>query len=100
MRNSVRMLVAIVLTIPVQLLLYLTMNNVSNFRIDRSIDSVETIFYLLIYGIIFSVIYWVIKAFIDEFNADFNIDEFKTMLDKNEELFEDIYHQEDLDEFI
>ena len=46
------------------------------------------------------MIYWVIKAFIDEFNAEFNIDDFKNLLDKNEELFEDIYHQEDLDEFV
>ncbi len=97
MRNSIRILVAIVLTIPVQLLLYLTMSNVSNIRNEFS---VETVFYLLIFGIIFSVIYWVIKAFIDEFNADFNIDDFKNLLDKNQELFEDIYHQEDLDEFI
>ncbi len=97
MRNSIRILVAIVLTVPVQLLLYLTMSNVSNIRNEFS---VETVFYLLIFGIIFSVIYWVIKAFIDEFNADFNIDDFKNLLDKNQELFEDIYHQEDLDEFI
>ncbi|MCE7735685.1 MAG: hypothetical protein GPJ54_12455 [Candidatus Heimdallarchaeota archaeon] len=73
------------------------MSNISNIRNEFNVESV---FYLIIFGIIFSVIYWVIKAFIDEFNADFNIDDFKNLIEKDEELFEDIYHQEDLDEFI
>ncbi|MHA2032424.1 MAG: hypothetical protein ACW99A_10940 [Candidatus Kariarchaeaceae archaeon] len=96
MRNSVRTSIALLLAIPVQLLLYLTMNNVNQI-LDKI--SVESIFYFLIFAIIFVVIFWVIKAFIDEFNADFNIDEFKTILDKNDEFLEDVYHQEDLDEF-
>lgn len=96
MRNSIRAVLALILTVPVQLLLYLTMNNV-----DRIIEefTVESIFYTLIFVITFALIFWVIKTFIDEINADFNIDEFKNLLDKNEEFYEDIYHQEDLDEF-
>lgn len=96
MRNSIRIVIALVLAIPVQLLLFLTMNNVSSIRNEITVDS---IFYLLIFGIIFTIIFWVIKAFIDELNADFNIDDFKTLLDKDEEFYEDVYHQEDLDEF-
>lgn len=96
MRNSIRILIALILAIPVQLLLYLTMNNVGSIRDNVNVESV---FYLLIFGIIFTVIFWVIKAFIDEFHADFNVDEIRNLLDKDEEFYEDVYHQEDLDEF-
>ena len=96
MKTRLRNVIVFLLAIPVQLLLYLTMNNATDLF---SGFSIEGLFYFITFIIIFTAIFWIMKAFIDEFAGQLDIDDFNTVFDKTDVVYEDIYHQEDLDDF-
>lgn len=96
MKDRFRNTIVFVLAIPIQLLLYLTMNHATDIFTDFSI---EATFYFIIFILVFSVIFWVMKAFIDEFVGQLDIDDFNEAFDNKDAVYEDIYHQEDLDDF-
>ena len=95
MNSRLRNAVVFILVIPVQLLLYLTMNHATDLFKDFSI---EGLFYFITFILVFTVIYWILKAFIDEFTGQLDLDDYNTLFEKDV-VFEDIYHQEDLDDF-
>ncbi len=96
MKSRLRNLVVFILVIPVQLLLYLTMNHATDIFTKFS---VEALFYFITFILIFTTIYWVMRAFIAEFSGQLDLDDFNSIFDKTDVVFEDIYHQEDLDDF-